>query len=514
MKFQLLLFAALLFFRVNSAAQECSNCNTIGRLDERIFKLDVGIPAGAVKHKEDSIDNIREIVKTQLIPELRFNEAALFKTRLEMITHVETITWLEFVVADSIKDLEDVILSSGKYPGESPAIWKERLLQINQRMDELFEKEFTLYRFTEFSSKPLRGLYAEHGNDFLHFQTNHNEDRDMTGAFRFEAITDLFKMRVVGSDKAWSLNSRSWYSYQTIFLAGEGYTPYLRDTSIFNSPTAVDSSDRPYASFIYGGYSKHRIFRNGMFKMNSRIKIGTIGSARPGGLQSLIHRDLNIGAYTPNGWNAQIAFGGRVAIQYDLSHEYMLLTKGWLISDGIRNRFQNKMQAFPRWINVSVFDEIRYGHDMTSLGGGINIGTCDFKRSGDYLLPFASGRNRNKKYVAVFNYRFTFRNVIHNSMLQGYGITKQTLDEDPTSPQDVYILTEGQVEDLVYIHELQFSIKLRHVGLFYRATFMSPEYDLPVNSKTYQYGEDGATANHNTSPWNHIGTVGLFFVVK
>lgn len=511
MKMNFNFFCIVLFYNIQLFAMECPNCNAIGRLDDKIYLLDIGIKAQYSKAKDAQEKTIWEIVETQLIPELKFNEPDSFATRLSMISHVETITWLEMVVRKKIADLEFIIESTNRYPTDSPALWKERLVEINKRMDELFEKEFTLYRFTESSDKWLKGFYFEHGNDMF---SAYNNDRDMTGSFRFEFITDQFKMRIFAGEHWWNLNSRSWYTYQTIFAGGEGYTPYLRDTTIFNSPTAVDSNDRPYAAFIYYGYSKHRVFRNGKFRMNSRIKVGTIGSAQAGGLQSIIHRDLNAGAYTPNGWDSQIAKGGRIAIQYELMHEYAILGKEWLVCRALRDKFDNQLQKFPKFINLSIFDEIKYGHDMTSVGAGFNIGTCDFKKSGDYIIPMAAGKNKYKNLGLALNYRFTYRHVFHNSMLEGYGITSHVKDEDPSSPTDNYILTRNQIKPWVQIHEAQISFKLRYVSILYKATFISPEYDLPVNTMTYQYGESGFTSNHNSSAWNHFGTVGFLFNIR
>ena len=86
----------------------------------------------------------------------------------------------------------------------------------------------SMYRFTETSKKWIRGVYGDHGNDFLSLASWYNDDRDMTGSFRIEIATDQFKMRVFDgySNQKFNLNSRNFYSYQSIFFGGEGYTPY------------------------------------------------------------------------------------------------------------------------------------------------------------------------------------------------------------------------------------------------------------------------------------------------
>ena len=130
-------------------------------------------------------------------------------------------------------------------------------------------------------------------------------------------------------------------------------------------------------------------------------------------------------------------------------------------------------------------------------------------------MPF---RNYNTKGLGdflsrniVINYKFIYRYVIHNSMLEGYGIFKHNLDEDPTSPIDRWYLREYQMERNILINELTVNIKFRYCGIVFKQTIMSPEFDLPVNSWVYPYGEGNQPGNHNRSPWNHYGTIGLIF---
>lgn len=527
MKYSILL--ALICYGLSVKANTiCSNCDKIGELDAQIYELETGLPAhnnlAAQNYKETDIN---KIVQNELIPALRFDDEQNFETRLAMITTVETITWLEFNMINIIETVENEIAKSGTYSDISPALWKKRLEQVNVRMDEIFERELTYYRFTATSDKWLKGIYVEHGNDILSIRGKYNDDRDMTGSFRFEVITDQFKLRIFSGDSPWNFNSRHWYSYQTIFMGGEGYTPYLRDTSIFNTPMSVDSNDRPFASFLYFGFSKHRLFRNGKFKMRSDFKVGTIGSDKPNGVQSLIHRDLNVGAFTPNGWGGQIAAGGRTAIQYDLSHEYMLLSQNWLVTRAIRDKFENKLHKFPRIVNLSVFDELKVGHEMTSVGAGFRISTNDFKRSGDYGVPVSGSRklfSKDKsskynptKFAISLAYSAQFRYVFHNSMLEGYGIAdKHLIDEDPNTPTDLYVLQDNQMERMVYMHQLNIALKLRYVSIIYAHLLMSPEYDLPVNSINYPYGDPDFSSgpNHNVNAWNHVGKLGVLFDIK
>ena len=442
-------------------------------------------------------------VHDSLIPLLEIEQntydASDFKGYLDRIKHIETITWLDFVFRNVVRKSE-INPRDTKY---STHQLKEMLFLINKRMEEIMADNISMYRFTETSKKWIRGVYVDHGNDFLSLASWYNDDRDMTGSFRIEIATDQFKMRVFDgySNQKFNLNSRNFYSYQSIFFGGEGYTPYLRDTTIFNSSTAVDTNDRPYAAFQYVGRAKFRVSRHGKFRMMNQFKIGTIGSTRPGIIQSVIHRDVTIRSYTPNGWGAQIANGGRIGFSVEYYPEWMLTH--------LRSR---------NGINLSVFSELKYGTDMTSAGIGFGYSNKGFLQSGGINLPFVDRSSTTFKEFLRFNIIYTgrvsYRRVIHNSMLEGYGIIKHRIDEDPTSPIDVYHLQPDQMKRNVFISEFSLNIRFNYCGLVLKQVIMSPEYDLPVNSITYPVGEKGVISNHNTSSWNHYCTVGIFFLLK
>jgi hypothetical protein len=272
--------------------------------------------------------------------------------------------------------------------------------------------------------------------------------------------------------------------------------------------------DRPYASVKYFGRAKYRIYRHGHFRMMSQLKIGSVGSLAPNAIQSVIHRDITIGSYRPQGWGSQIAAGGRIALSYEFFPEYMLVSKNWFLYHVLSEQMKFKGHEL---LNISLPGEFKFGHDMTSAGIGISFATADFKRTGGNNVPFVESKSKSKfvrafNYV-YFNYKFMYRHVFHNSMLEGYGITKHGVDEDPGSPVDRHFLEENEMIRDVFIHEVSLNFKLRYCALFIKNTFMSPEYNLPVNSLWYNYGEFQGPGNHNTHPWNFWGTIGLLFKV-
>ncbi len=505
--------------RLNKEIEEV-NLSLKKNKSERLLKKQIELI------KEQNKNIVFGIIDQELLPTLNIDSLDKYdehylKYYLDKISHTETITWLEYVLERRLDSSEVNYFNTNL----SAYVLKEVIALVRKRVEEVVSKDFSMYAFTETSNKKVKTIYAEHTNDFLHVRQDLNEDRDLTGAFRIEVTTDWLKMRFtkLKNDNWWNPNSRSWYSYQSVFVGGEGYTPYLRDTSIFKAGTSVDSSDRPYASITYFGRAKYAIYRHGRFRIFSQFKIGSIGSTSPNSIQSTIHRDVTIGSVKPQGWDSQIAAGGRVAVSYEKTIELMVLSKNWFLSRAITSFTKRKLGIneqthvsrfkWMEYVNISIPLELKVGHDMTSASIGVNFCTKSFKSSGGINMPFNNQRKRNHADF-LFNYKLLFRYVQHNSMLEGYGVFKHAVDEDPGSPTDPYVLRGDQIMRQLNIHEFTFNFKFRYCGLVIRQTFTTPEFDLPVNTKTYKYGENNEPGNHNTSPWNHYGTIGLIFKIN
>ncbi len=465
-----------------------------------------------------------------------FNEA-VFKYYLDRIRSTETITWLELTLVEEI-EAQEISLDAQTFHNFSinsatnTSFYKRVHKLVVERMNDIIKTDFTNYSFTEESSKRLKFIYVEHRNDFFSL---YNDDRDMTGAFRFEFGTDLFKLRLMRNFKQWipSLNGRSIFSYQSFFIGSEGYTPYLRDSVIFNKPESFDPDDRPYASFLYIGRAKYRINARGTFRMLAEFKLGMIGSEDPGKVQSLIHRDITIGSYKPNGWQAQIASGGRLALNINYEPEFMLFSKNWLINRKITNNTREKLHERRKirdaqangnfgdelW-NVSLPVELKYGHDLTALGVGLRLSTINFKKSGAFNFRNMTKHSDKwwqhilKRNAIVLDGKIAYRRVIHNSMLEGYGIVKHNIDEDASSPKDVHFIQPKQINRNLFIAEFAVILKMKYGGLVFKQQYMSPEYDMPVNTKIYPNSDKrGVPGKHNKSPWNHVGTLGFYLNV-
>ena len=129
LKYMLFTTISLTFFSV-SYGLDCPNCDQIIVIDQQIYEADNHLISPALKSKEitEHMD-IYALVDLKLIPALKLEESELFKTRLAMITHVETISWLDFVMNEKLIESEDSIETRSSYL-ESPALLKERIAEI------------------------------------------------------------------------------------------------------------------------------------------------------------------------------------------------------------------------------------------------------------------------------------------------------------------------------------------------------------------------------------------------
>ena len=153
---------------------------------------------------------------------------------------------------------------------------------------------------------------------------------------------------------------------------------------------------------------------------------------------------------------------------------------------------------------------------MTSLGAGFNISNLRLvQRGGNNISvnppPLRPGSWNFLKNVLI-NYKFLYRHVFHNSMLEGYGIVKHDVDEHKDSPVDRYVLPCGVINRNLVFHEFSLGAAMRYANIQFRLFFYPEEYDLPVNYKQYPYPADlPFKGNHNRSENNHLGSVAVFF---
>ncbi|HAN78704.1 MAG TPA: hypothetical protein DCQ31_13550 [Bacteroidales bacterium] len=107
-----------------------------------------------------------------------------------------------------------------------------------------------------------------------------------------------------------------------------------------------------------------------------------------------------------------------------------------------------------------------------------------------------NGNNLAKTNNNYFSFRFggniMYRYVVHNSMLEGFGILfTEKPDDDPNMPVDVYKLTYNEVVRHMLIAELDASISTRYTTFFYKLNLHTKEFNKPAAKPLNGWGRVG-----------------------
>lgn len=315
-----------------------------------------------------------------------------------------------------------------------------------------------------------------------------NLDRDYTGSFLLE----------VGTDYLNTLRKRPIKTYQTLLYGFEVFTPYYRDTvKVFVHDTSYNPLDRPHATFQYVGWSKKGISRNDKYRWSTTIKIGKIGGDIGEKFQNVIHQDISYSP-RPKGWRAQIADGGRVGVSIEFREEFGQVEL--LKSNARRNHF------------LSFFSEQKVGTYMTNATAGIKLGNRSFRENN---MNFINHRIRQTVYNLwehlMYQVSFSATGVLHNTMLEGYGIfnTKES-ENDVLTPASRYYLQPHQVRRVIFTLNTTVSYTTRFATFFYNWYSFSPETKMgkigiasPVTGKEMDISKR----------WLHFAELGFVFNV-
>ncbi len=468
-------------------AQDTSKLKTeiISNLDKNIHRakhIDIKTLSKSIintisKHTEFSYNRL-DSLKLKLYTLLELENTTILPDTLifylENVRTYETIFELYNMLNTKVLTIEENISGSTRHPKEAYLGGLKRNLKIVEaHMEHILEYNYCQYKYINTSSQLIKGVYISIDNDLFAFT---NKDMNYTGGGRLEITTDFLKMRLLRF-----ANKEKILSYQGIFIGFKAYTPFIRDTSIFKTPTSFDVNDRPFASFTYIGRSKYRIHSGGHIRMRSEFKVGVIGGDVGNLIQSVIHRDQFVSSLKPYGWDSQIAKGGRFAWNIDHYLDFMLYSGTGDIFN--LNRMKNK------GLNIPLSLEGHIGNEQTSLGGGIGFSNLSFKdRSGneDIKLP------KSKKIRFVVSINAKYRYVIHNSMLEGIGIFETFPDDDdPLAPKDVYRLEPDEVVRHLFLGEVFIGFRTMKATVFWKLTMNSKEYNKPKAKGYYQWARFG-----------------------
>lgn len=373
-------------------------------------------------------------------------------------------------------------------------VQKKLIHTISVQMQTIAENTLPLYNYPTIEKKWFKGFQIEHANDLLHFgMFQKNNDMDYTGGLKFSIITDLLKLDLFNPTQ----------SYQLITYGGEVYTPYFKDTSLFKTADATNPLDRPHGSFQFIGLENHAIGKYYKSRRTSNIRLGIIGSPFGYNFQFYLHRDLSVSP-APIGWDAQIGFPGRLALQGNYKYERLLDGKQ---ADPAKS---NRLRIVP-----SFSIEAAAGHFMTYLESGFNLSTHNFREKNQINIVSKAYTTKRtqviKKAVFYADLNITVRGVIHNAMLDGFGLFV-TGEENPLAfaKKSKYFLPRSRVRPLVLFTNLSFGWQLSKFNVFYKYSIKSPEYNSSglldaVNKK----GENISP----TAYWHHYGSLGISFTL-
>ncbi len=536
--------------------------NEIDRLDR--YKIEVSnktlkqaffnsYPKLLQKVKTDSSVNYLEMIntKTDLIRSL-YNlldlnninaDPDLIQYLAEQITHLSTIFLLD-------KYIENECVANNFRLKRNFDIIKEVL-------KEKTDKQLMMYTIRGYKPQLFKGVDVSHTNDILQiaprynkkgiksetetkkFWLQNNHDRDLTGAFRFEFYTDYLQMRfnkiisAPGSAlfnwfitkfhfndsnyQKYLIEQDNYFSYQSFFINGSGYTPNLRDTFILSQPNSFDPLDRPYASYIGFGFAKYRLHRKGIYRTNQEFSLGKIGSMSPYGLQSRIHSDFVIASFNPNGWQAQIAAGGRWGVQYQINHELMLLSHS-------ENLWHDADSWVPKKMNIYGILGGKLGCQLTAYETGIGFSTFSFlnqNASGQVKRAMAWHREDWRTNISA---QVIYRRVIHNSMLEGFGYVSHMIDNYPGTPNDTHIVDPSWVNRNLVLGNLKLNFSRGKVHLYWSNNFISSEIikEKIINGVAtqkykhyfehdFKYKNKDYTYRRRASGLDFFGTLGIIF---
>lgn len=445
----------------------------------------------------------------------------------------------EYRVAYKLRDLLEMDISKHKHlkAREDYNLSIRNLERKRDMVDEhlrlIVRNNYLHYHVQATSKQWIKGIHLYHENDFFLFSPL-NADRDYTGGFRLELMTDWFKMRLFKSFG----NDHKFLSYQSIFIGGEGYTPYIRfteeelkerkipyeinsQTGFFTDSSLVaiqqymgsnqEATDRPFASFQYIGRAKYRLHHRGFYRMQSLFKLGTVGGNLGNNIQAVIHQDLTTGSQRVLNWDKQIANGGRLAINVEHQLDISLLSKHSLLYDA-HTASSRTYQKWYEHINVYIPVEAAVGTVQTYWGLGLGVSNKSFLRTSGindvvlvdyYGMPLLKRMWQNS-YVGI---SYHYRNVVHNSMLEGVGIFKPFQD-DPLDDEAMttFALREADVNRHLHTLRCQVGIRLRRISLYYRQTrFINREFRVKDAQATYD--------DFTTPRWYGFGTVGVNFLL-
>lgn len=370
---------------------------------------------------------------------------------------------------------------------------KENQKSIAARLNYLLNRDYCSYTDPLLSPKLIKGINIYHDNDFFNPLIN-NEDYNYTGGGRIEVQTDYLNMGFLLH--LFPRYNKKILSYQGVFFGVEAFTPfYNHDEHITEQERdLLYQKDRPFGSYQYLGRTKYRLHYDGLWRAKSTLRIGIIGGTIGRIVQAVLHKDQTPSSIKVIGWDKQIANGGRLAWNADYELNLMLFstTNNRDIIDLLKkkqssNVFSNKDRL--QGVNLYAISNIYAGNYLTAFDIGLGISGLGFKeQDGNNNISLKPHQKCNVNWFLNLKYR----RVIHNTMLEGFGLFN-TYDDDPRDDEPIshYQLESSEVNRNVFFADFGVSFRINKTTVFGKYVFHTNEFKMDRNP-FYGWGTLGA----------------------
>jgi hypothetical protein len=388
-----------------------------------------------------------------------------------------------------------------------PQLVKEQnLVLIAKRMNILDNQNYVYYQNYNSKVNMIKAFEMHHDNDVFILKRGINQDRELTGGFKFTIVTDYLKWRWLrlGCKKQDNI-----LTYQTLSLLGVGYTPYIRYQNNYSLADSLNKYDRPFASFVGIERAKHRTWRKGLVRHKGEFQVGLMGLSNGQKIQAKLHEDVIVSSQYVHGWDKQIANGGRLALQLNHKFDFLLFSstnryktcfrpntylveepnkKYGCVKGLICNRWCKHGTSCHKYSGFNLIGEFdtKVGTLMTTAGFGLRVSTLDFLRqSGNQMIQ--SRGNSKDDFGWKFDLGINYRYVVHNSFLEGLGFI-DTFSDDPYDvvKSDDYKLAGIDINRHLLILDCGINLKWRKTTVYLRQNFHNLEYRSKLANVDFQ----------------------------
>lgn len=395
-----------------------------------------------LEHREELFFNRWNILFAFLQFDRNIYEEAIITANVSVLKSHHTLQYLSQEYNTRIKTPE--------YEAVAPFIKDRNFRLIQDRLALVENERFVHYKSNESFTRALKEVDLYMDNDVL--VPPFNQDRDYTGGGALTFTTDYFAWRWLNTGwlTDFSKNRSSglekhkpiMMAYQSLSIGMQFYTPYIRYRNNFALADTLFQHDRPFGSYVYVDRSKYRIWPKGFVRHRGSLQVGRIGTNWGRDIQATLHKDAVVESQKVYGWDRQIGQGGRWLVQVNHTMDVLLYSQS--------NRYRSVFKPYdsPKrerksGLNIIATADLRYGGFLSAAGGGLRVANRDFTTlsGGNMLKP----RKNNTYRLGLYAYaEVSYRYIIHNSMLEGFGyrttFTDDLYDDEAVS---VYTLNEA-----------------------------------------------------------------------